>query len=869
MRCVAAIFITGIEYFRLAGLSTVMNGPTVIQHQILQLNAVYKLYTALYQFQMALTFINVKTCIFSTALCKKRRLHTTLTTGDSDWSVRGTDADFFLCPAYQPTQVSYLPDEDITNCPKSFNILKRASQSNKLVRPVTMDAFKLLTRSTKLKTGGSATPSSASARLPSTGKAENPQLFRNAEAEKVLEEAKNGKKRKRNQEQVPKKDDDAELDFFSTGSKKASSAAAVKEQVEEDSDREGDDGSGDEEAGDGMDEVQRRTVLNAHKIKVTDLRDIEELQPQVQRQSEEPKKKKKKAKKDQEAAPAALSKKEQKKARRLFPQPLVSFKELRSRYKISSRLAENIAEQGFTVPTEVQLGSLPLLLGEPTVSEQSNGEKVEPDLLVVAPTGSGKTLAFLIPVINKIVLHHHQQQNERGILSLVIAPTKELAGQIVNEGRKLVAGTGVKITMMKKGMQVAEHGDDDGKNDDSLLDEDSAESSESEEDDDKTKKSKNQQKAPVTKSDILVTTPLIFVNALSANGTKPLATLPLVRSLVFDEADVLLDPLFREQTLDIWRACTHPELRVSLWSATMGSNVEDLSKSIIKERHESASNVKPSPLLRLVVGLKDSAIPNIHHKLIYAATEQGKLLGLRQLLHPAAASASDVRLRPPFLIFTQTIPRAVALHSELQYDIPTEAGGSSRIAVLHSDLSDTQRSEIMKGFRKGEIWILVTTDLLARGVDFRGINGVVNYDIPNSAAVYVHRVGRTGRAGREGGIAITYYTKEDIPYVKSIANIIDVSEKLRGKEGEKSVQKWLLDALPDLSKKNKQELKKHGVKARQSSLKAVKNDKEHRRTRISTKSGFERRQENKKRDIVNASRSRKANAAKDAGGDVD
>lgn len=736
-----------------------------------------------------------------------------------------------------------------------------------------MDAFKLLTRSTKLKTGGaSATPSPAS-RLPSTGKAENPQLFRNAEAEKVLEEAKHGKKRKRGQEQEQpdaKDDADADLDFFRAGSKKASSAVAVKEQSEKDSGQEGNDESGSEEGGDVMDEVQRRTVLNAHKIKVTDLRDLEEIQPQVQRQSEEPKKKKKKkAKQKQEAATAALSKKEQKKARRLFPQPLVSFKELRTRYKISRRLSENIAEQGFTVPTEVQLGSLPLLLGEPTISQQSKGEeKVEPDLLVVAPTGSGKTLAFLIPVINKIVLHHHEQQNERGIFSVVIAPTKELAGQIVNEGRKLVAGTGVKITMMKKGMRVAECEDDDEENGENLLDEDSAEFSESE-DDDKPTKSKDQRKAPVTKSDILVTTPLLLVNALSANRTKPMATLPLVRSLVLDEADVLLDPLFREQTLDIWSSCTHPELRVSLWSATMGSNIENLTRSTIKERHDSVNEIKPSPLLRLVVGLKDSAIPNIHHKLVYAATEQGKLLGLRQLLHPTAASASDVRLRPPFLIFTQTIPRAIALHSELQYDIPPEAGGSSRIAVLHSDLSDTQRSEIMKGFRKGEIWILVTTDLLARGVDFRGINGVVNYDIPNSAAVYVHRVGRTGRAGREGGIAVTYYTKEDIPYVKSIANIIDVSEKLRGKEGEKSVQKWLLDALPDLSKKNKKELKKHGVKARQSSLKAVKDDKEHRRTRISTKSGFERRQENKKRAIVNASRNRKAKQSQDAGSGSD
>ena len=749
-----------------------------------------------------------------------------------------------------------------------------------------MDAFKLLTRSTKLKAGAAAAKAGGAGATPSTGKAENPQLFRNSEAERVLEEAKhaNGKKRKRSLREldVPgdadddDDDDGAELDFFNAGGKKSTSAsasgAAVKDGTAEKDGRQedGDDGSGSED--DVMDEVQRRTVLNAHKIKVTDLRDMDEIQPPAptEAQNGEPKKKKKKNKaKKEEALLAAPTKKEQKKARRLFPQPLVSFRELRSKYKIPRGLSENIAEQGFTVPTEVQLGTLPLLLGEPAVARISRNERsVEPDLLVVAPTGSGKTLAFLIPVINKICRHHHEQA-ERGIFSVVVAPTKELAGQIVNEGRKLVAGTGVKITMMKKGMRVAEH-EDDNEHDENVLNEDSAESSESEADDDekaKEGKDKKRKRVPVTKSDILVTTPLMLVNALSGNRTQSMATMPLVRSLILDEADVLLDPLFREQTLNIWRSCTHPELRVTLWSATMGSNIEDLAKSTIKERHESVSGVISSPLLRLIVGLKDSAIPNIHHKLVYAATERGKLLGLRQLLHPTAASASDVRLRPPFLIFTQTIPRAVALHSELRYDIPPEAGGSARIAVLHSDLSDSQRSEIMKGFRKGEIWILVTTDLLARGVDFRGINGVVNYDIPNSAAVYVHRVGRTGRAGREGGIAVTYYTKEDIPYVKSIANIIDVSEKLRGTDGEKSVQKWLLDALPDLSKKNKKELKKHGVKARQSSLKSIKDDKEHRRMRISTKSGFERRQENKKKALISASQDRKAKQAQamDAG----
>lgn len=712
-----------------------------------------------------------------------------------------------------------------------------------------MDAFKLLTRSTKLKPA-----TSQASTLPSKGKAENPQLFRSSAAEK-LEDGKGGKKRKRahgvDENDTGTIDEDAlNLDFFSqnkgsttrasdAATRNGNDAAAVQDELS------------DSEEDNSMDEVQRRTILNAHKIKVDDMRDFEEISP-ASVQSEEPEKKKKKKRKQEEKQQAqSLSKKEQKKARRLYPQPLLSFKELRTKYKISRRLAENVAEQGFTVPTEVQLGSLPLLLGDGSVSEKSDSTNTtEPDLLVVAPTGSGKTLSFMIPVINKIVRHHHEQSEERGIFAVVVAPTKELASQIVNEGRKLALGTGVKITLMKKGMRVVERDGEDGSD---VLNESDSEPSESESDK-KTADNKNKGAIPITKSDILVSTPLLLVNALSDNKTRPLGTLPLVRNLVMDEADVLLDPLFRDQTLDIWRSCTHPELRASLWSATMGSSIEDMAKTTIKERKLSLTKTKSYPLIRLVVGLKDSAIPNIKHKLIYAATEQGKLLGLRQLLHPTAATASDVRLRPPFLVFTQTIPRAIALHSELLYDIPPEAGGSARIAVLHSDLSDTQRSEIMKGFRKGEIWILVTTDLLARGVDFRGINGVVNYDIPNTPAVYVHRVGRTGRAGREGGVAVTYYTKEDIPYVKSIANIIDVSEKLRGESGERSVQKWLLDALPDLSKKNKKELKKHGVKARQTSLKT--DDKEQRRTRISTKSGFERQQENKRKGAIEASRKR-------------
>ncbi|ROT42466.1 P-loop containing nucleoside triphosphate hydrolase protein, partial [Sodiomyces alkalinus F11] len=99
------------------------------------------------------------------------------------------------------------------------------------------------------------------------------------------------------------------------------------------------------------------------------------------------------------------------------------------------------------------------------------------------------------------------------------------------------------------------------------------------------------------------------------------------------------------------------------------------------------------------------------------------------------------------------------------------------IAALYSGLSDADRAAIMRRFRSGDIWVLITTDILPRGVDFAGVNGIVNYDIPGSTATYVYRAGITGRAGREGGVAITLYTKDDIPFVKTITNVIALSER--------------------------------------------------------------------------------------------
>lgn len=683
-----------------------------------------------------------------------------------------------------------------------------------------MDILKVLSLGTRKTTNRPGATASSAAKLPSAGSRPNAQLFHDDVG------LSRGTKRKRNGDDVQDavEDDLSDIDFFAP---KDEEKGATKKQTE--SKAKNKEKPKTTPKVKLLDEDECKQIMRSHRLKFTVLSAGPEKKAKV-------KKSKKKAKAVEEA-------KQTKK--QVYPQPLRAFSELRSMYNISSRLAENLEAQGYKEPTEVQMASLPLLLDAGAALKKTLGEDMPTeavDFMAVAPTGSGKTISFLIPAVNRIMKRRAGAGDcKQHILeAIVLAPTRELANQILNEGRKLTVGTGLKVVAMKKGMRIAaEDGEPRGEEadgDSSQGSDEDGSDSESEDGDDTSR--------PATKADIMVTTPMLLLNFLNKGKLK--RTLPSVQSLILDEADVLLDELFREQTVGIWSACSSPELHLTFWSATMGSNIETIITEQLKS-HAEAHEIDPKPLIRLVVGLKDAAVPNITHKLTYTATETGKLLALRQLLHPTSDSAGGPPLRPPFIVFTQTIDRATALHDELKYDIPPEAGGSSRIAVLHSSLPDAQRSDIMRRFRLGEVWVLITTDVLARGVDLAGVNGVVSYDVPSSAAAYVHRAGRTGRAGREGGVAVTFYTKEDIPFVKSVANVIAVSERQAGRTGEAAdVQKWLLDALPDVKKEDKKRMKTQGGVAARKTAK------------ITSKSAWERKRERNRRDAIEGSKKRKA-----------
>ncbi|XP_050209342.1 DEAD-box ATP-dependent RNA helicase 57 [Mercurialis annua] len=240
--------------------------------------------------------------------------------------------------------------------------------------------------------------------------------------------------------------------------------------------------------------------------------------------------------------------------------------------------------------------------------------------------------------------------------------------------------------------------------------------------------------------DILISTPRRLQIAIR----KKKVDLSRVEYLVLDESDKLFELGLLKQIDSVVKACSNPSVVRSLFSATLPDFVEELARTIM---HDA---------VRVIIGRKNAASETIKQKLVFTGSEEGKLIALHQSFSES--------LNPPVLIFVQNKERANELFEELKFD-------SIRAGVIHSDLTQSQRENAVDDFRAGKTWVLIATDVVARGMDFKGVNCVINYDFPDSAAAYIHRIGRSGRAGRTGE-AITFYTENDVPVLRNIANVI-------------------------------------------------------------------------------------------------
>nr|CEL64894.1 TPA: ATP-dependent RNA helicase, putative [Neospora caninum Liverpool] len=286
---------------------------------------------------------------------------------------------------------------------------------------------------------------------------------------------------------------------------------------------------------------------------------------------------------------------------------------------------------------------------------------------------------------------------------------------------------------------------------------------------DEQKQGTDQPLSQAKRVDAVATTPLRLVQFLR-DGRVSLAQ---CRHLVLDEADKLLDLGFAPQLDEILAGCTFPRLQVCLFSATLPPEVLRLADSLLHNP------------VHISIGAPNAAATSIEQELLFCTNEEGKLLALRTL-HLTG------KFVPPVLIFVQSKERAKQLYCELVYD-------GIFVECIHADKTKKQRDDIVEAFRRGQIWVLICTDVMARGVDFKNVELVINYDFPQSAAVYIHRIGRTGRAGRQGR-AITFYTTTDIPNLRSVVGVMQQTSTCE-------VPEWL-QKMTKMTAKQKRDLQK-------------------------------------------------------------
>lgn len=244
--------------------------------------------------------------------------------------------------------------------------------------------------------------------------------------------------------------------------------------------------------------------------------------------------------------------------------------------------------------------------------------------------------------------------------------------------------------------------------------------------------------------DVAIATPLRLAQMLREN----VISLDTTKHLVLDEADKLLDLGFAPQIDEILSYCPKENgklMQTLMFSATMPPAVVDLAGSILTNP------------LRVSIGDVNAASSDVEQKLLFITHEDGKLFSFRQLVQ-------DGKVKPPALIFVQSKERAKELFGELVYD-------GIFVDAIHADRTKQQRDNTVKAFRTGKIWMLICTDLMARGIDFKGVETVINYDFPQSASTYIHRIGRTGRAGRSGK-AFTMYTIQDFDAMRGIVGVM-------------------------------------------------------------------------------------------------
>ncbi|MGD2132111.1 MAG: DEAD/DEAH box helicase, partial [Maricaulaceae bacterium] len=355
------------------------------------------------------------------------------------------------------------------------------------------------------------------------------------------------------------------------------------------------------------------------------------------------------------------------------------------KFNLSPAIVKALIAEGYTMPTPIQRKAIPNVLA---------GH----DLLGVAQTGTGKTAAFALPILD-LLARTEGPRPRRAPRVLVLAPTRELAGQIAQSFRTY--GQFLKLSVLEVfgGVSI------------------------------------NRQISQLEAgADVLVATPGRLLDLVDRGAL----TLSKVRCLVLDEADQMLDLGFIHALRRIIPMLP-AERQTLLFSATMPKTISDLADRYLTD----PVKVEAAPVA--------STAERVEQRAVFVRQADKLSLLAHVLGDPAIGRA---------LVFTRTKHGADKVVRGLK-------AAGVEAAAIHGNKSQPQRERALSAFKAGACRVLVATDIAARGIHVEAVGLVVNFDLPNVAEQYVHRIGRTARAGASG-LAVSFVSEDERSYLRAI-----------------------------------------------------------------------------------------------------
>ncbi|KAF2202731.1 ATP-dependent RNA helicase-like protein dbp10, partial [Delitschia confertaspora ATCC 74209] len=384
---------------------------------------------------------------------------------------------------------------------------------------------------------------------------------------------------------------------------------------------------------------------------------------------------------------------------------------------LNSTLLKSITRKGFSIPTPIQRKAIPLVL---------DGQ----DVVGMARTGSGKTAAFVIPMIERLKTH----SAKFGARGIIMSPSRELALQTLKVVKELGRGTDLRTVLLVGGDSLEE-----------------------------------QFSSMTTNPDIIIATPGRFLHLKVEMGLD----LSSVRYIVFDEADRLFEMGFAAQLAEILHAL--PTSRQTLlFSATLPKSLVEFARAGLQEpkliRLDAETKVSPdleNAFFTVKSAERDGALLYVLDQIIKMPV--GEPEGAKKARDVEAKNSkkrkrgSEVHNPVDSPTAQSTIVFAATKH-RVEYLVSLLRNAGYAVSYVYGNLDQTARKLQVADFRAGLTNILVVTDVAARGIDLPALANVINYDFPSQPKIFVHRVGRTARAGRKGW-SYSLIRDSDVPYL--------------------------------------------------------------------------------------------------------